>query len=88
MLSHYSKYSGLKLSFFKSEISRIESLKGVELAICDIKCVKLKINTIKTLGIHFSYNNKLSMEKKCLNRNIKDSNRSQNMSHEKFNFRR
>ena len=63
MLSHYSKYSGLKLSFFKSEISRIESLKGVELAICDIKCVKLKINTIKTLGIHFSYNNKLNMEK-------------------------
>ena len=88
MFSHYSKYSGLKLSFFKSEIAGIESLKGVELAICGIKCVKLKINTIKILGIHFSYNNKLNMEKKCLNRNIKHSNRSQNMTHEKFNFRR
>ena len=88
MFSYYSKHSGLKRNFSKCEIAGIESLKGVELAICGIKCVKLKINTIKILGIHFSYNNKLNMEKKCLNRITKHSKRSENMTHEEFNFRR
>ena len=31
--------------------------------VCGIKGANLKVNTIKILGIHFSYNNKLNMEK-------------------------
>ena len=66
VFSHYLKYSGLQLIFSKCEITGIGSLKGVEVAVCGIKCVKLKVNTIKILGIHFSYNNKLNLEKKFL----------------------
>ena len=50
---YYSKYSGLKPNFSKCEIAGIGSLKGVEVAVCDIKYVNLKVNTIKILGIHF-----------------------------------
>ena len=66
VFSHYSKYSGLQLIFSKCEITGIGSLKGVEVAVCGIKFVKLKVNTIRILGIHFSYNNKLNLEKKFL----------------------
>ena len=37
------------------------------MTICGVKCVNLKINTIKIHGIHFSYNNMLNMEKNFLN---------------------
>ena len=63
---YYSKYSGLKPNFSKCGIVGIGSLKGVEVTVCGIKCVNLKVNTIKILGIHFSYNNKLNMEKHFL----------------------
>ena len=66
IFSYYSKYSGLKPNFSKCEIAGVGSLKGVEEAVCGIKCVNLKVNTIKILEIHFSYNNKLNMEKKLL----------------------
>ena len=66
IFSYYSKFSGLKPNFSKCEIAGIGSLKGVEVAVCGIKCVNLKVNTIKILGIHFSYNNKLIMEKNFL----------------------
>ena len=36
------------------------------MAVYGIKCVNLKTNVIKILGIHFSYNNKLNMEKDFL----------------------
>ena len=64
IFSYYSKYSGLKPNFSKCEIAGIGSLKVVEEAVCSIKCVNVKVNTIKILEIHFSYNNKLNMEKK------------------------
>ena len=60
---YYSKYSGITPSFSKCEIAGIASLKEVEKADCAINCDNLKVNTIKILGIHFSYNNKFNMEK-------------------------
>ena len=60
------KVSGLKPSFSKCKMAGIECLKGVEVAVCGIKCVNVKVNTIKILGIHFSYINKLNMEKNFL----------------------
>ena len=66
IFSYYSTFSGLKPNFFKCKIAGIGSLKGVEVAVCSIKCVKLEVNTIKILGIHFSNNNKLNMEKNFL----------------------
>ena len=44
---YYSKYSRLKPNFSKCEIAGIGSLKGVEVAVCGIKCVNSKVNTIK-----------------------------------------
>ena len=65
IFSYYSKYSGLKPSLSKCEITGIGSLKVVEVAACGVKCVKLKVNTSQILGIHFSYNNKFNIEKIC-----------------------
>ena len=56
-------FSGLKANFEKCEIAGIGSLKGVEEAVCGLKCVDLSNDTIKILGIHFSYNKKSSNEK-------------------------
>ena len=53
IFSYYSKYSGLKPNFSKCEIDGIGFLKGVEVAVSGIKCVNLKINTIKTPRINF-----------------------------------
>ena len=44
IFSYYSKFSGLKPNFLKCEIAEIGSLKGVEVAVCGIKCVNLKVN--------------------------------------------
>ena len=64
--SCYSKFSDLYPAFSKCEIAGIGSLNGVEVAVCGIKCVNLKVNTIKIPQVHFSYNNKLNMEKNFL----------------------
>ena len=63
LFSYYSKFSGLYPAFSKCEIAGIGSLNGVEVAVCGIKCVNLKVNTIKIPGIHFSYNSKLNIQR-------------------------
>ena len=50
----------------KCEIAGFGSRNGVEVAVCGVKCVNLKVNTIKIFGIHFSYNNKFNMKKNFL----------------------
>ena len=66
IFAYYLKYSGLKPNFSKCEIAGIVALEGIKVAVCGIKCVNVKGNTIKILGIHCSYNNKLNMEKNFL----------------------
>ena len=83
--SYYYKYSGLQPNFSKCEIAGIDSLKGVEVAVCGKKYVNLKVNTIKILRIHFSYNNKLNMEKNFLTaiskiRNVRKIWRTRNLT--------
>ena len=51
-----SKFSGLKPNILKCEVAGIGSLKGVRMAVCGIKCTDLTTETIKILGVHFSYN--------------------------------
>ena len=55
-------FSGLKANIEKCEIAGIGSLKGVTEAVCGLKCVDLLNNTIKILGIHFSYNKNVQMQ--------------------------
>ena len=59
----FSYFSGLKSNFEKSEIANIGALKGVQVAFCGLRCVYLNNGTLKILGTHFSYNQKLKEEK-------------------------
>ena len=46
----------------------IGSLKGVEMAVCGIKCIDLTTETINILGVHFSYHQKLQTPKNFVKR--------------------
>ena len=41
-------------------------LKGVQVAVCGMRCIDLNINMLKILGTHSSYNEKLKEEKNFL----------------------
>ena len=56
-------FSGLKPNLSKCEITCIGVLKEVQVAVCGMRCADLKNDTLKILGIHFSYNEKLKKEK-------------------------
>ena len=59
----FSYFSGLKPNLTKSEIASIGVLKGVQVAVFGMRCINLNIDTLKILGTHFSYNEKLKEEK-------------------------
>ena len=52
----FSIYFGLKPNKSKCEIAGIGLLKGVSMELCGMK------NSVKILGIHFSYNKKIENE--------------------------
>ena len=58
-----SDFSGLKPNLWKCEITGIWVLKGVQVAVCGMCCVDIKNDTLKILGTHFSYSEKLKEEK-------------------------
>ena len=60
----FSYFSGLKTNLTKSEIAAIEVLKGIQVAVCGMRCIDLNVDTLKILGTHFSYDEKLKEEKK------------------------
>ena len=64
----FSLFSGLKGNFSKCEIAGLGlgSLKGVLEAACSLKSINLTTNTIKILGVHFSYNSTLKVQNNFL----------------------
>ena len=64
----FSRFSGLRPNLSKCEIAGIGVLKGVKVAIYGMQCVDLVLDTIKILGTHFSYNEKLKEDERnfCL----------------------
>ena len=58
----FSIYSGLKPNMKKCEIAGVGSLKGVSVVLCEVISIDLAQETIKILGLHFSYNKKLRDE--------------------------
>ena len=62
-LNIFSNFSGLKLHKTKCEIAGIGALNGVQVALCGMKCVNLNNETVKILGVHFSYNKNLKQDK-------------------------
>ena len=62
-LNIFSNFSGLKLNKTKYEIAGIGVLNRVKVALCSMKCVNLNNETVKILGVHFSYNKNLEQDK-------------------------
>ena len=60
----FSKYSGLKPNISKCEDVVLGSLKVVKVTVRGIKCVELRTETIRILLVHFSYNQKLQIQRK------------------------
>ena len=58
----FSLFSGLKTNFSKCEIAGLGSLKGVLEAVCGLKSVNLTTDTVKFLGVHFSYSGILRVQ--------------------------
>ena len=56
-------FSGLKEKLTKSEIEGIGVLKGVEVVVCDMRCIDPTYGPLKILGTHFSYNENIKEEK-------------------------
>ena len=62
----YSSFSGFKPNKSKCEVAGIGALKRVNIALCGVKCFGLKLNTVKILGIHFSYKKKIENDENFL----------------------
>ena len=58
----FSIYSSLKPNKSICEIAGIGVLKGVVMELCGMECIDLIKNSVKILGIHFSYKKKIENE--------------------------
>ena len=70
----FSFFSGLKPNKSKCEIAGIGLLKGVNVALCGMECVNREKDTIKILGIHYSYNQALENDENFTDQIIKIEN--------------
>ena len=66
IFKNFSIFSGLKSHKRNCQIASTGVLKGVQMALCGIECVKLKTNAVKILGIYFLYNSRLENDKKYM----------------------
>ena len=62
----FSSFSGLKPNKCKCEAAGIGALKGVKIALSGTKCINLRLNSLKFLSIHFSYNKKSEKDESFL----------------------
>ena len=62
----FSLFSGLKANFSKFEIAGLSSLKRALEAVYGLKPINLTTDLINILGVHFSYNGTLKVQKKSL----------------------
>ena len=73
-LNTFSNFSGLKPNKTKCENAGIGVLNGVQVALCGKKYVDLNDETVKILGVHFSYNKNLEQDKNFSDHIIKVEN--------------
>ena len=62
-LMNFLFFSGFKLNVSKCEVCGIGALKGVNTALCNVKNINLTSDSIRVLGIHFSYDSRIREEK-------------------------
>ena len=58
-----SDFSGLKRNTANCEITGIGVLKGVQATVCGMKCIYLRNEAMKILGVCFSCNQKIKNKK-------------------------
>ena len=58
----FSCFSRLKLNINKCEITGLGILKWAQEALCGLQNIDVTNDTIKILGMHFSYNKKIQRE--------------------------
>ena len=58
----FSLFSRLKPNLTKCEIAGIGALKGVQVAVCGMRCINLCNEAIKIFGAYFSYNSRIKDE--------------------------
>lgn len=63
VISMFSSFSRLKSNLSKCEFAGIESLRRVKKVICVLKCIDLTKEVVKILGIFYSYDKKIELEK-------------------------
>ena len=73
-LNIFPNLSKLKPNKTKCEITGIGVLNGVEVALCSMKYVDLNNETVKILGVHFSYNKNLEQDKNFCEHDVKIEN--------------
>ena len=61
-LDQFCTFSGLRPNLSKCEIAGIGVLKDANVALCGLKSVNLSKESIKILGVHLSYNEKIQNE--------------------------
>ena len=66
LIKTFSQFSGLKTNISICEIAGIYLLKGTVETVCWLKLVDLTVDTIKILGVHFSYNKEAQIRKNFL----------------------
>ena len=62
----FSIYSGLVVNTDKCEICGIGVKRGEQIALCGMKCINLNTDSIKILGVHYSYNKEIIKTKNFL----------------------
>ena len=83
----FLEFSELKINLSKCEITGIEVLKGVQVAVCGMRRVDLKNDTLKILATNLSYNEKLKEERNFYTTN-KYSTSTEKVENEKSYTRR
>ena len=62
----FSKLSGLRVNKSKCEIAGIGSKNGAIEALCGLQSIYLNNNSLRILGVHYTYNDNLYLEKNFL----------------------
>ena len=73
-LNTFSNFEGLKPNKTKYKIAGIDVLNGVQVALCRMNCVNLDNETLKILGVHFSYSKNLEQDKNFCKHIVKIEN--------------
>ena len=66
LLAMFKQFPSLKVNIEKSDLCGIGAMKGVEGAFCGVKCFSLLSDSIKILGVHFSYSQSLYNDRNYL----------------------